>query len=134
MARRQPAHPLGTDAIGRDILAPDPRRAAVAADRHAVVAVPSLVGIALGLVPGIFRGVVEIAIMRADGHHPHAAQPAAGHRHRRDPRPGPHERDAGGRVVVLPHYVRIVTRAAVIAETSKDYVTARARTAPAGCA
>ena len=35
-------------------------------------------------------------------------------------------------VVVLPHYVRI-TRAAVITETSKDYVTAAREAAPRSC-
>jgi dipeptide transport system permease protein len=59
------AYPLGTDAIGRDILS----RLIYGARLSlligvAVVAMAIVVGIALGLVAGFFRGPVEITIMR----------------------------------------------------------------------
>ena len=59
------AYPLGTDAIGRDILS----RLIYGARLTlligiAVVALSIVVGIALGLVAGFLRGVTEIAIMR----------------------------------------------------------------------
>jgi dipeptide transport system permease protein len=118
------AHPLGTDAIGRDILS----RLIYGARLTlligiAVVAVAIVVGIALGLVAGFFRGYVEIGIMRLMD--VILTLPSLllaivivailG--------PGLMNAMLAVVVVVLPHYVRI-TRAAVITETSKDYVTA----------
>jgi dipeptide transport system permease protein len=118
------AHPLGTDAIGRDMLS----RLIYGARLSlligiAVVALSVTVGTILGLVAGFFRGIVEIAIMRLMdilltlptlllaiiivailG-------------------PGIVNALIAVAIVLLPHYVRIV-RATVIAETAKDYVTA----------
>jgi dipeptide transport system permease protein len=117
-------HPLGTDAIGRDILS----RLIYGARLTlligvAVVAVAIVVGIALGLVAGFFRGYVEIGIMRLMD--VILTLPSLllaivivailG--------PGLMNAMLAVVIVVLPHYVRI-TRAAVITETSKDYVTA----------
>ena len=81
------AYPLGTDAIGRDILS----RLIYGARLSlligiAVVALSIVVGIALGLVAGFLRGVDRDRDHAADGHHPDAAEPAARDRHRRDPR------------------------------------------------
>jgi len=125
------AYPLGTDAIGRDMLS----RLIFGARLSlligiAVVALAIVVGIALGLVAGFFRGVTEIAIMRLMD--VILTLPSLllaivivailG--------PGLMNAMLAVAVVVLPHYVRI-TRAAVITETSKDYVTA-ARACGAG--
>ncbi|MFO1414352.1 MAG: ABC transporter permease subunit [Burkholderiales bacterium] len=118
------AHLLGTDAIGRDILS----RLIYGARLSlligiAVVAVAIVVGITLGLVAGFFRGYLEIGIMRLMD--VILTLPSLllaivivailG--------PGIMNAMLAVVVVVLPHYVRI-TRAAVITETSKDYVTA----------
>jgi dipeptide transport system permease protein len=125
------AHLLGTDAIGRDILS----RLIFGARLSlligiAVVAVAIVVGIVLGLVAGFFRGYLEIGIMRLMD--VILTLPSLllaivivailG--------PGIMNAMLAVTVVVLPHYVRI-TRAAVITETSKDYVTA-ARASGAG--
>ncbi len=118
------AYPLGTDAIGRDILS----RLIYGARLSlligvAVVVLAIVVGIALGLVAGFFRGIVEIAIMRLMD--VILTLPSLllaivivailG--------PGIMNAMLAVTIVVLPHYVRI-TRAAVIGELSKDYVTA----------
>jgi dipeptide transport system permease protein len=118
------AHPLGTDAIGRDMLS----RLIYGARLSlligmAVVALSIACGIALGLVAGFFRGYVEIGIMRLMD--VILTLPSLllaivivailG--------PGIMNAMLAVAVVVLPHYVRI-TRAAVISETAKDYVTA----------
>ena len=118
------SYPLGTDAIGRDILS----RLIYGARLSlfigiAVVALAIVVGIALGLIAGLFRGIVEIGIMRFMD--VILTLPSLllaivivailG--------PGLMNAMLAVTVVVLPHYVRI-TRAAVIGELSKDYVTA----------
>jgi dipeptide transport system permease protein len=118
------AYPLGTDAIGRDILS----RLMFGARLSLligiiVVALALAVGIALGLVAGFFRGVVEIAIMRLMDIM--LTMPSLllaivvvailG--------PGLMNAMFAVAIVVLPHYVRI-TRAAVIGELAKEYVTA----------
>ena len=118
------AYPLGTDAIGRDILS----RLIYGARLSlligiAVVALSIVVGIILGLVAGFVRGITEIAIMRLMD--VILTLPSLllaivivailG--------PGLMNAMLAVAVVVLPHYVRI-TRAAVISETAKDYVTA----------
>ena len=107
----------------RHPLAPHPWRALVAGDRHFVVAVSVAVGTVLGLVAGFMRGVVEILIMRAMDIV--LTMPSLllaivivavlG--------PGLMNAMLAVAVVVLPHYVR-VTRAAVLSELAKDYVTA----------
>ena len=125
------AYPLGTDAIGRDMLSRliwGARLSLVIG--IAVVALSLAVGIVLGLTAGFFRGVVEIAIMRLMDIL--LTMPSLllaivivailG--------PGLMNAMLAVAVVVLPHYVRI-TRAAVISELAKEYVTA-SRVAGAG--
>ena len=81
------AYLLGTDAIGRDILSRLIYGARLSLSIGvAVVAISIVVGIALGLIAGFFRGVARDRDHAADGHHPHAAEPAAGDRDRRHPR------------------------------------------------
>lgn len=118
------AYPLGTDAIGRDILS----RLIYGARLSlligiAVVAIAIVVGIALGLVAGFFRGVVEIAIMRLMDIILTLPSLLLAIVIVAILGPGLMNAMLAVVVVVLPHYVRI-TRAAVITETSKDYVTA----------
>ncbi|WP_377844630.1 ABC transporter permease subunit [Bosea sp. UC22_33] len=118
------SYPLGTDAIGRDILS----RLLYGARLSlvigiAVVALAIVVGIVLGLIAGYFKGIADIAIMRLMDIL--MTMPSLllaivivailG--------PGLMNAMLAVAIVVLPHYVRI-TRAAVIAEASKDYVVA----------
>lgn len=118
------SYPLGTDAIGRDILS----RLIFGARLSlvigiAVVALAIAVGVVLGLIAGYFKGIADIAIMRFMDIL--MTMPSLllaivivailG--------PGLMNAMLAVAIVVLPHYVRI-TRAAVIAETSKDYVVA----------
>src|SRR4051812_30825354 len=124
-------YPLGTDAIGRDILSRLIYGARLSiAIGIAVVALSILPGTGLGLVAGFFGGVVDIAIMRVMD--VILTLPSLllaivivailG--------PGLMNAMLAVAVVVLPHYVR-TARAAVLAEVSKDYVTA-ARVSGAG--
>ncbi|VWX58699.1 dipeptide transporter; membrane component of ABC superfamily [Burkholderiales bacterium 8X] len=124
-------HLLGTDAIGRDILSRLMHGSRLSLSIGlAVVAISVVVGIALGLVAGFFRGVLGIAIMRLMD--VILTLPSLllaivivailG--------PGLVNAMLAVAIVVLPHYVRI-TRAAVISEVSRDYVTA-ARISGAG--
>ncbi|RST48354.1 ABC transporter permease subunit [Variovorax sp. DXTD-1] len=122
---------LGTDAIGRDILSRLMYGARLSLSIGvAVVALSVVVGVVLGLVAGFFRGVLEIAIMRMMDivlTMPSLLMAIVivailG--------PGLINAMVAVAIVVLPHYVRI-TRAAVIAEISRDYVTA-ARVSGAG--
>jgi dipeptide transport system permease protein len=117
-------YPLGTDPIGRDILS----RLIYGARLSlvigiAVVAISIVIGTILGLVAGFFRGLTEIFIMRLMD--VILTLPSLllaivivailG--------PGLMNSMLAVALVVLPHYVRLA-RAAVITETSKDYVTA----------
>lgn len=122
---------VGTDAIGRDILSRLMYGARLSLSIGiAVVALSVVVGVVLGLVAGFFRGVLEIAIMRLMDivlTMPSLLMAIVivailG--------PGLINAMVAVAIVVLPHYVRI-TRAAVIAEISRDYVTA-ARVSGAG--
>jgi dipeptide transport system permease protein len=118
------AYPLGTDAIGRDILS----RLIYGARLSlligiAVVALSIVVGIALGLAAGFSRGVTEIAIMRLMDIILTLPSLLLAIVIVAILGPGLMNAMLAVAVVVLPHYVRI-TRAAVISETSKDYVTA----------
>jgi dipeptide transport system permease protein len=118
------AYPLGTDAIGRDILS----RLIYGARLSlligiAVVIVAMMVGIALGLVSGFFRGILEIAIMRLMDIVLTLPSLLLAIVIVAILGPGLMNAMIAVVIVVLPHYVRI-TRAAVIGETSKDYVTA----------
>ncbi|MEO8305512.1 MAG: ABC transporter permease subunit [Betaproteobacteria bacterium] len=118
------AYPLGTDAIGRDILS----RLIYGARLSlligiAVVALSIGVGIALGLLAGFVRGVTEIAIMRLMDIILTLPSLLLAIVIVAILGPGLMNAMLAIAVVLLPHYVRI-TRAAVISETSKDYVTA----------
>lgn len=115
---------LGTDDIGRDIAARIIHGARVSLSVGLMVVTLSMVsGIALGLIAGFVRGVVETAIMRAMDIM--LALPSLLLAIVIVAILGPSLINAAMAVVIvaLPHYVRL-TRAAVITELSKDYVTA----------
>jgi dipeptide transport system permease protein len=118
------AYPLGTDAIGRDILS----RLIYGARLSlligiAVVALSVAVGTVLGLVAGFFRGVTEIAIMRLMDITLTLPSLLLAIVIVAILGPGLMNAMLAVAIVLLPHYVRIA-RAAVITEVSKDYVTA----------
>ena len=118
------AYPLGTDAIGRDIVSRLIWGARLSLFiGMAVVALSIVIGIALGLIAGFFRGVTEIAIMRLMDIILTLPSLLLAIVIVAILGPGLMNAMLAVAVVVLPHYVRI-TRAAVITETSKDYVTA----------
>lgn len=117
-------YPLGTDAIGRDILSRLIHGARLSLSIGiAVVAISVIAGTVLGLIAGFAGGLAEIAIMRAMDIILTLPSlllaivivAALG--------PGLMNAMLAVAIVMLPHYVRI-TRAAVIAELAKDYVTA----------
>jgi len=115
---------LGTDDIGRDILSRLIHGARLSMLIGIIVVTLSLsVGIVLGLTAGFFPGVVETAIMRAMDIM--LALPSLLLAIVIVAVLGPSLTNAmvAVTIVVLPHYVRL-TRAAVINELSKDYVTA----------
>jgi dipeptide transport system permease protein len=125
------SYPLGTDAIGRDMLSRLIYGARLSlAIGIVVVTIAVVAGTALGLAAGFFRGALEIAILRLMDIL--LTMPSLllaivivailG--------PGMMNAVLAVAVVVLPHYVRIA-RAAVITEMAKDYVTA-ARVGGAG--
>ena len=118
------AYPLGTDAIGRDILS----RLIWGARLSlligiAVVALAIVVGVTLGLVAGFFGGWLDTAIMRLMDIILTLPSLLLAIVIVAILGPGLMNAMLAVAVVVLPHYVRI-TRAAVITETAKDYVTA----------
>jgi dipeptide transport system permease protein len=118
------AHLLGTDAIGRDILS----RLIYGARLSlligiAVVALSVILGTVLGLLAGYFRGVFEIAVMRVMDIILTLPSLLLAIVIVAILGPGMMNAMLAVAIVVLPHYVRI-TRAAVISETSRDYVTA----------
>jgi dipeptide transport system permease protein len=118
------AYLLGTDAIGRDILSRLIHGARLSLlIGIAVVALSILVGITLGLVAGFARGVTEIAVMRLMDIILTLPSLLLAIVIVAILGPGLMNAMLAVAVVVLPHYVRI-TRAAVITETAKDYVTA----------
>ena len=118
------AYPLGTDAIGRDMLSRLIHGARLTLlIGIAVVALSIVVGIVLGLVAGYFRGVTEIAIMRLMDIVLTLPSLLLAIVIVAILGPGLMNAMLAVAVVLLPHYVRL-TRAAVISETSKDYVTA----------
>jgi dipeptide transport system permease protein len=125
------AHWLGTDAIGRDILSRLMHGARLSLlIGVAVVAIAIVAGILLGLVAGYARGALEIAIMRLMDIVLTLPSLLLAIVIVAILGPGIMNAMLAVSVVVLPHYVRL-TRAAVIAETAKDYVVA-ARLAGAG--
>ena len=118
------AYPLGTDAIGRDMLSRLIHGTRLSLSiGMAVVALSIVVGIVLGLVAGYFRGITEIAIMRLMDIILTLPSLLLAIVIVAILGPGLMNAMLAVAVVVLPHYVRI-TRASVIAEMSKDYVTA----------
>jgi len=117
-------YPLGTDAIGRDILSRLIHGARLSLLIGIVVVTIAVVaGTVLGLVAGFFRGVVEIAILRLMDILLTLPSLLLAIVIVAILGPGMMNAMLAVAVVVLPHYVRIA-RAAVITETAKDYVTA----------
>ncbi|MPZ09132.1 MAG: ABC transporter permease subunit [Kiloniellaceae bacterium] len=122
---------LGTDAVGRDIFS-----RLIHGARYSlyvgtiVVTIAFTAGISLGLVAGFFRGFVETMIMRAMD--VILAFPSILLALVLVALLGPSLTNAmiAVSVVVLPHFVRL-TRASVISESTRDYVTS-ARVAGAG--
>ena len=122
---------LGTDAVGRDILS-----RIIYGSRFSlfigciVVSIAVSIGIALGLVAGFFRGPIEIGIMRVMDII--LAFPSLLLALVMVAILGPSLINAMVAIAVVyqPHFVRL-TRAAVLSELSKDYVTA-SRVAGAG--
>lgn len=124
-------YPLGTDDVGRDILSRLIHGSRLSLFVGVIVVTLSLFsGIALGLLAGFFRGFTESVIMRLMDIMlaipslllAIAVVAILG--------PGLENAIIAIAIVVLPHYVRL-TRAAVITEATKDYVTA-SRMAGAG--
>ena len=125
------AYPLGTDAIGRDILSRLIHGARLSLlIGIAVVTLSVISGTILGLVAGFFRGVIEISIMRLMDITLTLPSLLLAIVIVAILGPGLMNAMLAVAIVLLPHYVRI-TRAAVISEVSKDYVTA-AKVAGAG--
>ena len=117
-------YPLGTDAIGRDILSRLMHGARLSlVIGLAVVALSVIVGTVLGLAAGYFRGIFEIAVMRLMDIILTLPSLLLAIVIVAILGPGLMNAMLAVAIVVLPHYVRI-TRAAVIQETSRDYVTA----------
>ncbi|EFQ0295945.1 dipeptide ABC transporter permease DppC [Shigella flexneri] len=101
------AHLLGTDDVGRDVLSRLMYGARLSLLVGCLVVVLSLImGVILGLIAGYFGGLVDNIIMRVV------------------------DIMLALTFVALPHYVRL-TRAAVLVEVNRDYVTA-SRVAGAG--
>ncbi len=124
-------HILGTDDVGRDVLSRLMYGARLSLLVGCLVVVLSLVmGIILGLAAGYFGGVVDIAIMRVVDIM--LALPSLLLALVLVAIFGPSIVNASLALtfVALPHYVRL-TRAAVLAEVNRDYVTA-SRVAGAG--
>jgi len=122
---------LGTDAIGRDIFSRLVYGSRLSLSIGAMVVLIALVlGITLGLVAGFYRGIIEVAIMRMMDIILTLPSLLLAIVIVAILGPGLVNAMLAVAVVVLPHYVRI-TRAAVITEVSKDYVTA-ARISGAG--
>ena len=125
------AYPLGTDAIGRDMLSRLIHGARLSLlIGMAVVAISIVTGIALGLIAGYARGVTEIAIMRLMDIVLTLPSLLLAIVIVAILGPGLMNAMLAVAIVILPHYVRL-TRASVIAEMSRDYVTA-ARATGAG--
>ena len=122
---------LGTDDVGRDILSRLIHGARLSLIIGTLVVTLSLaVGILLGLLAGFYRGYVETGIMRLMDIM--LALPSLLLAIAIVAILGPSLFNAAVAIaiVAMPHYVRL-TRAAVISETGKDYVTA-SRVAGAG--
>ncbi|HTH78029.1 MAG TPA: ABC transporter permease subunit [Ramlibacter sp.] len=115
---------LGTDAIGRDILSRLIYGSRLSLSIGlAVVIIATASGIVLGLIAGFARGVVEIAIMRLMDIILTLPSLLLAIVIVAILGPGLVNAMLAVAIVILPHFVRL-TRGSVIAETSKDYVTA----------
>ena len=118
------AHLLGTDAIGRDILSRLIHGARLSlVIGVAVVTLSVIAGTVLGLLAGYFRGMFEVAVMRMMDIVLTLPSLLLAIVIVAILGPGLMNAMLAVAIVVLPHYVRI-TRAAVISEVSRDYVTA----------
>jgi dipeptide transport system permease protein len=118
------AHLLGTDAIGRDILSRLIFGARLSLLIGVAVVVISIVsGTVLGLLSGYIRGTFEVLVMRLMDIILTLPSLLLAIVIVAILGPGLMNAMLAVAIVVLPHYVRI-TRAAVIAEASRDYVTA----------
>ncbi len=119
-------YPLGTDAIGRDVLSRIIYGARLSlVIGVAIVAFAVAVGTLLGLAAGFFRGVLETLILRLMDILLTLPSLLLAVVIVAILGPGLINAMLAVAVVVLPHYVR-VARAAVVAERSKEYVTAAA--------
>lgn len=122
---------LGTDAIGRDIVSRLIYGSRLSLSIGiAVVAISIVVGIALGLLAGFFGGLADVLIMRAMDILLTLPSLLLAIVIVAILGPGLMNAMMAVAIVVLPHYVRL-TRAAVMSERGKDYVTA-ARVSGAG--
>ncbi|MEO9101165.1 MAG: ABC transporter permease subunit, partial [Burkholderiaceae bacterium] len=122
---------LGTDAIGRDIVSRLIFGARLSLSIGvAVVAISIVVGITLGLIAGFARGIIEIAVLRLMDIVLTLPSLLLAIVIVAILGPGLINAMLAVAIVVLPHYVRI-TRAAVLSEIGRDYVTA-ARISGAG--
>ncbi len=118
------AHILGTDAIGRDILSRLIHGSRLSLTIGiAVVALSVVAGTILGLLAGYFRGFFEIAVMRAMDIVLTLPSLLLAIVIVAILGPGLINAMLAVAITVLPHYVRI-TRAAVISESTRDYVVA----------
>ncbi len=123
-ARGSWIYPLGTDAIGRDMLSRLIYGARLSLAIGVVVVMLAVaVGTTLGLTAGFFRGTVEFAILRLMDILLTLPSLLLAIVIVAILGPGMVNAMLAVAVVVLPHYVRIA-RAAVISELAKDYVTA----------
>ena len=118
------AHWLGTDAIGCDILLRIIYGARLSlVIGLAVVSISVVIGTILGLLAGYYKGLLEITIMRMMDIILTLPSLLLAIVIVAILGPGLINAMLAVAIVVLPHYVRI-TRAAVMAEASRDYVTA----------
>jgi dipeptide transport system permease protein len=119
-------YPLGTDAVGRDMLSRLIHGARLSLLTGLVVVTLAIViGTLLGLAAGFFRGMFETIVLRLMDILLTLPSLLLAVVVVAILGPGLINAMLAVTVVVLPHYVRIA-RAAVIAERSKDYVTAAA--------
>lgn len=122
---------LGTDDIGRDMLSRLIHGARLSMLVGAIVVTLSLaVGLALGMAAGFFGGVVDVLVMRAMDIVLSLPSLLLAVVVAAILGPGLFNAILAVSVVVVPHYARL-TRAAVMAEMTRDYVVA-SRVAGAG--